>query len=580
MRRILFVFSFLLIIGGIFPAIVNAQSNQTVPPDHPVKLIFIHHSTGQNWLADGYGDLGRELANNNYFVSDTNYGWGPDSIGDRTDIVNWREWFRSSETPRYMAALFNESAQNAPYTRIFPDPGGENQIVMFKSCFPNSALTGNPNDHPDPSEGLTFGHAKYVYNDLLNYFSSRPDKLFVVITAPPLQDPTHADNARAFNNWLVYDWLAESNYALNNVVVFDFYNVLTHPDNHHRVNGGQIEHINNGVNTLYYDSDGDNHPNIVGSQKATEEYIPLLNYYYHQWVEGAPAVLPDPVDDAETTDNTETEAEPPVPSESEGQSNENTPHPEAPPADILSPGLIDNFDGSPPPGTDSWQPYWDATTTTQFNCALEGGSLRIDFDISTDSWATCTLFFDDLQDWSIYQGVALSYQADAPARIFDITLHSGTLDEPTSYQSTVESVPGCDETWISIDLTWSQILGVDWEADANNPIEPAQITGVSFGFSTYEGASNSGTIWIDDLRLISGETESGTREISSEPEVLEPESAPPESSEEDIQTDNNEILPESEPETPDQESRGLCPNSIALGMLALVGVILKKKQSI
>ena len=30
-----------------------------------------------------------------------------------------------------------------------PDPGGENQIIMFKSCFPNSAvLSGNPVDPP------------------------------------------------------------------------------------------------------------------------------------------------------------------------------------------------------------------------------------------------------------------------------------------------------------------------------------------------------------------------------------------------------------------------------------------------
>ncbi|MBN2006437.1 MAG: hypothetical protein JXA21_24000, partial [Anaerolineae bacterium] len=68
------------------------------PPAAPVKLIFIHHSTGGNWLADPNpdqpaGGLGRALMANNYFVSATNYGWGPDGIGDRTDIPNWPEWF-------------------------------------------------------------------------------------------------------------------------------------------------------------------------------------------------------------------------------------------------------------------------------------------------------------------------------------------------------------------------------------------------------------------------------------------------------------------------------------------------------
>ena len=74
-------------------------------------------------------------------------------------------------------------------------------------------------------EGLTVANAKAIYIELLKYFASRPDKLFVVVTAPPVQDRTYAANARAFNKWLVQDWLA--GYGGKNVAVFDFYNVLT-----------------------------------------------------------------------------------------------------------------------------------------------------------------------------------------------------------------------------------------------------------------------------------------------------------------------------------------------------------------
>ncbi len=56
---------------------VSAQDGGANPPAEPVKLVFIHHSCGENWLADGHGNLGRSLAENNYFVSDTNYGLGP-----------------------------------------------------------------------------------------------------------------------------------------------------------------------------------------------------------------------------------------------------------------------------------------------------------------------------------------------------------------------------------------------------------------------------------------------------------------------------------------------------------------------
>jgi hypothetical protein len=164
---------------------VGAGASEPGPPKSTVKLIFIHHSSGENWLADGNGGLGRALGKNNYFVSDTNYGWGPNGIGDRTDIVNWPEWFTGSESARYMKAVYGESGQHSEYTRPLADPGGENQIVMFKSCFPNSDLSGKPSDPPARGEDLTVGNAKAIYNDLLTYFATRPDKLFVVITAGP-----------------------------------------------------------------------------------------------------------------------------------------------------------------------------------------------------------------------------------------------------------------------------------------------------------------------------------------------------------------------------------------------------------
>ncbi len=185
-----------------------------------------------------------------------------------------------------MNTLFTEYTRHSNYTRTLADPGGQNGIVMFKSCFPNSALVGSPKDPPDPTVGLTVGHAKYVYNTLLQYFASRQDKLFIVVTAPPLSDGTYAANARAFNNWLVYNWLFENNYTYNNVAVFDLYNILTQRHYHHYFYNGDVRHIFGGHNTLAYPS-GDDHPSVAGSQKATAEFVSLLNVYYHRWKNGA-----------------------------------------------------------------------------------------------------------------------------------------------------------------------------------------------------------------------------------------------------------------------------------------------------
>jgi hypothetical protein len=286
------------------------------PPAGPVKLIFIHHSSGENWLADDNGGLGLALMQNNYFVSDTNYDWGPtdpelgDKIGSHTDTGNWWNWFLGPNRGRVLAAVFTESQPHAAYTRLDQDPGGENQIVMFKSCFPNSALGGNPDDlpaaGPNPlygqdasSDAQTVANAKGIYRDLLKYFATRPDKLFVAVTAPPLFEsdtsPEQAANARAFNLWLVQDWLR--GYTQNNVAVFDFYNVLTsnggdieHNDlgaatgNHHRFRNGVIEYVTGqGLNTSAYAVAGDSHAKPAGNQKATGEFVALLNIFYHRW---------------------------------------------------------------------------------------------------------------------------------------------------------------------------------------------------------------------------------------------------------------------------------------------------------
>ena len=292
------------LIIAILAAVGTAAADTTMPAS-PVKLVFIHHSTGGNWLADAntdqpYGGLAAALMANNYYVSATNYGWGPNGIGDSTDIPNWPDWFTGTGSAAVLSALYAETGQNVDgfgdWVRLATDPGGENKIVMFKSCFPNSDLFGDPDDPPlsSPNEQYTVENAKAVYNQLLTYFATRQDKLFVVITAPPMQQSEYntdyqtpaqrAANARAFNNWLVDDWLDD--YAHANVAVFDYYNVLTGANNHHRVVDGQIEHVTADANDFAYYPSDDSHPSTTGHQKATTEFVPLLNTYYNQWITG------------------------------------------------------------------------------------------------------------------------------------------------------------------------------------------------------------------------------------------------------------------------------------------------------
>jgi len=297
----------LLLVGGSAHAVLVGNA-----PAITAKLIFIHHSCGANWLSNSNGQLGIALRDNNYFVSDTDTDWGPDSIGTYTDIGHWWNWFRGPRRAAYMTALFNKSDRTGEYyARRAVDPGGENSVIMFNSSFPNSFLRGNADDRPtvgaNPLRGQSSGsahhtvaNAKGIYNDILTYFATRRDKLFILITPPPQvvnnTDDHEAGNARAVNNWLVHDWLR--NYRYRNVAVFDFFNVLTSNNgsaqrsdlggtygNHHRYRNGAIQHLHTVDSDVaaYASGDWDDHPNRVGNTKARVEFIKLLNVYYRCW---------------------------------------------------------------------------------------------------------------------------------------------------------------------------------------------------------------------------------------------------------------------------------------------------------
>lgn len=263
-------------------------------PAHPVHLLFIHHSTGGALLADkgersgplaqyriydtnpNGGGLRKLLENNNYVVHEASYG---SIIGEDTDICHWNRKFRDSMEEILVTRQQDERISD----------GTKNKIIIFKSCFPNSWITAEGKEPGDPDScEKTTANYKAAYTNLLNYFSARPDTLFVVFTAPPLAEPVLftkdkivntvktllgrpdtvdkiGHRARSFNNWLKdvqQGWLKD--YELNNVVVFDYYDVLT--------DYGKS-------NWSVYPTQGgrDSHPSSEGHAKASQEFVPFLN---------------------------------------------------------------------------------------------------------------------------------------------------------------------------------------------------------------------------------------------------------------------------------------------------------------
>jgi hypothetical protein len=465
-------------------------------PEQPVKLVFVHHSCGENWLADSHGGLAVALAKNNYFLSDTNYGWGPDGIGDRTDITNWPEWFTGPRSREYLRALYRESDQNCEYTRTSADPGGENQIVMFKSCFPNSNLQGKATDKATRGQGLTVANAKAIYNELLKYFATQPDKLFVVVTAPPVQERQHASNARAFNRWLVQDW--RSGYRGSNVVVFDFYNVLTDPGNHHRIRDGKVEYTSrSGGDTLYYPTDSDNHPSPAGNRKATEEFVPLLNAYYNKWAATRPKKARASKPSVGNMEDVTTEKTP--------MAVENPPQEES--AAITGADmLIDDFERQ----QRAWTKFIDAEKDTRLKFSKDkttkhngAASFCIQYDLAPESLATCALTHDRPRDWSRSGGLSFYLHTEKLGQSITIVAYGGkSSDDLLHFECELKASQAAVDGWQRIDIPWSRLRLPQWQGDSTAKYDSRSAMGVAFTFHSSAEGRQTGKIWIDDVTLL------------------------------------------------------------------------------
>jgi hypothetical protein len=254
-----------------------------------LELLFIHHSCGGQLLApagtaDGQqciyrshpngGGLRPKLESSGYVVHEASYG---SAIGEDTDLFDWLPKFRDR-----MDAVLATSHQDERLPA-----GRTNRIVVFKSCYPNNAFVSEgqpPGDARGPA--LTYWNARATLAALLPELARRPDVLFVYVTAPPLapqrSEPLYvwlarkigarparvplersAAFARRFDDWVTSPsgWLG--GYQGTNVVVFDYYDVLT---------GGASD-------VLAFPTGGgyDSHPASEGNSRAAEQFLPFLD---------------------------------------------------------------------------------------------------------------------------------------------------------------------------------------------------------------------------------------------------------------------------------------------------------------
>lgn len=276
------------------PPSPDLASFSDAPPPAALNLLFIHHSVGGQLLADPGplestaearqslhrthplgGGLRSSLSRQGYVVNEASYG---SAIGQKTDLFDWWPKFRDSMPQILDTRHQDERLGNS-----------SNQVVLFKSCYPNSAFQPAA-DAAGNARGprLTVANAKAALAAARDELAKWPRTLFIYMTAPPLRAdarepvwkyaakrllrrPTRAQQqisaaalARDFNDWVTSPagWLA--GYRHRNIVAFDYFSLLTG---------------NQGSNFLQFASDGgrDNHPDGAAQTRAAAKLVPFVN---------------------------------------------------------------------------------------------------------------------------------------------------------------------------------------------------------------------------------------------------------------------------------------------------------------
>ncbi len=240
----------LLLIGCASLALSGSAESLT-------NLFFLHHSTGNGLIVAGNMRATIQTYNTAHGTSFGfwDHGYNHDGLrnpsGEDTG-VNY-EVPNDNTDPDGLNYLFTSSESDAEACRN--QILANHQVIAFKSCFPASEIADTD----------TLNQYKTWYLAMRNAFDQRPDKLFVVMSTPPLHrlatTATAAANARQFANWLKSSAYLSGH---TNIVCFDLFNYLAGADNF-------LKYEYEGSH-----SDSDSHPNTLANQTVGPIFAQFL----------------------------------------------------------------------------------------------------------------------------------------------------------------------------------------------------------------------------------------------------------------------------------------------------------------
>jgi len=181
------------------------------------NVIFLHHSTGRHLIRQG--GVRERMAAAGFRFWDHDYNYEGITRPDGTQAGYSYVIPDNNTDPDGLARLFTQRVHRLPLNAL----SGlmQHEVIAFKSCFPASHITTD----------AQLAEYKASYLDIRNVADRHRDRLFIILTPPPLNpaatDAEAAARARAFADWLKSEEFLDGH---PNVFTFDFFDMLAEGD--------------------------------------------------------------------------------------------------------------------------------------------------------------------------------------------------------------------------------------------------------------------------------------------------------------------------------------------------------------
>ncbi len=250
------------------------------------NVIFLHHSTGANLIAQG--NVRPLLTGLGYDFWDHGYNVDGLTMPDGT-VAPYIYNIPDNTNPDGLAAIFAQEYRPDPATGTpFNAFSGllRHDVVIFKSCFPASAI----------SDDDMLNQYKAWYVGIRDRAELFPDHLFIAFSTPPLTplatNRAEAKRARAFANWLKSQAFLAGH---PNFFVFDFFGLLAEPE------GSRGDR--NMLRDRYRPADppDDSHPNLQANRRIGPVFAHFIDNAVNVYAGGCLAApgMPDRISPAD-----------------------------------------------------------------------------------------------------------------------------------------------------------------------------------------------------------------------------------------------------------------------------------------